>query len=133
MNYTLRSLLLILFIVCFMSAQERTGSLSLSEILVNLSQYCEPVGIFNNRNLFVLSIVFHFTHLSYITIIIIIKSTMHQPLIITNQRNCVYEVVDTQRLQISQKCEGCSSVFHGTCAHFGIIWHLGLKILTAFP
>ena len=39
-------------------------------MLVNLSQYCEPVGIFNNRNLFVLSIVFHFTHLSYIIIII---------------------------------------------------------------
>ena len=58
---------------------------------------------------------------------------MHQPLTMPNQRNCVCEVVDTQWLQISHKCEGHSTVFHGTCAHFGIILHLGLKNLTASP
>ena len=58
---------------------------------------------------------------------------MHQPLTMPNQRNCICEVVDTQWLQISHKCEDNSTVFHRTCAHFGIIWHLGLKNLTASP
>ena len=58
---------------------------------------------------------------------------MHQPLTMPNQQNCVFEVVDTQWLQISHKCEGHPTAFHGTCAHFGIIWHLGLKNLTTSP
>ena len=58
---------------------------------------------------------------------------MHQPLTMPNQWNWVCEVVDTQWLQISHKCEGHSTIFHGTCAHFGIIWHLGLENLTASP
>ena len=53
---------------------------------------------------------------------------MHQPLTMPNQRNCVCEVVDTQWLQISHKCEGHSTVFHVTCAHFDIIWHQDLFI-----
>ena len=83
MNYTLRFVLLILCIVCFILAQECTGypslslsislsvSLSLSslflsllEMLLNLLQYRGSVGIFNNRNFFVQSKVTHFTHLS---------------------------------------------------------------------
>ena len=36
-------------------------------------------------------------------------------------------------LQISHKYEGHSIAFHWTCAHFGIIWHLGLKNLKDFP
>ena len=58
---------------------------------------------------------------------------MHQPLTMPNQWNCVCEVVDKQWLQISCKCEGHSTVFPGTCAHFGMIWHIGLKNLTASP
>ena len=58
---------------------------------------------------------------------------MHQPLTMPNQRNCVWEVVYTQWLQISHKCEGHSTVFHGTCTHFGIILILGWKNLTASP
>ena len=57
----------------------------------------------------------------------------NKPLTMPNQRNCVCEVVDKQLLQISHKCEGHSTVFHETCAHFGIIWHLGLKNPTASP
>ena len=50
-NYTLRFVLLTLFIVYFISAQECAGSLL--EMPANLSQYRRSVGIFNNRNLFV--------------------------------------------------------------------------------
>ena len=62
-----------------------------------------------------------------------LAGAMHQPLTMPNQRNCVWEVVYTQWLQISHKCEGHSAVFHGTCAHFGIILHLGLKKPHGFP
>ena len=31
----------------------------------------------------------------------------------------------------SHKCEVHSTVFHGTCTYISIIWHLGLKNLTA--
>ena len=58
---------------------------------------------------------------------------MHQPLTMPNQRNCVCEFVDTQWHLISDKCEGHPTIFDGTCARFGIIWHLGLKSLTASP
>ena len=64
MNYTLRFVSLIWFIVYFVSAQECTRSLSLLEMPVNLSQYCGSVGIFNNSNFFVQSNFSHFTHLS---------------------------------------------------------------------
>ena len=58
MNYTLRFVLLILFIVYFISAQECTGSLR------DAAQYHGSVGVFNNRNFFVHSKVPHFTYLS---------------------------------------------------------------------
>ena len=70
MNYTLRFVLSILFIVYFISAQECNESLSLFlslfllEMPVNLLQYRGSVGIFNNRNFFVQSKVSHFTYLS---------------------------------------------------------------------
>ena len=64
MNYTLRFVLLILFIVYFISAQEYSESLSLLEMPVNLLQYRPSVGIFNNRNFFVQSKVSHFTYSS---------------------------------------------------------------------
>ena len=35
-------------------------------------------------------------------------------------------------LQISHKCKGHCTVFNGRCAHFGIIWLLGLKNLKHF-
>ena len=64
MNYTLRFVLLILFIVYFVSAQECSESLSLLEMPVNLLQYRGSVGIFNNRNFFVQSKFSHFSYLS---------------------------------------------------------------------
>ena len=64
MNYTLRFVLLILFIVYFISAQECRESLSLLEMPVNLLQYRGSVGIFSNRNFFVQSKVSHFTYSS---------------------------------------------------------------------
>ena len=60
MNYTLRFVLLILFIVYFISAQECTGSLL--EMPANLSQYLWSAGIFNNINFFVQTKASHFTY-----------------------------------------------------------------------
>ena len=53
MNYTLRFVLLLLFIVYFISARSVPG-LSLLEISVNLLQYRGSVGILNNRSFFVI-------------------------------------------------------------------------------
>ena len=64
MNFTLRFVLLILFVVHFIPAQECSESLSLLEMPVNLLQYRGSVGILNNRNLFVQSKVSHFTNSS---------------------------------------------------------------------
>ena len=64
MNYTLRFLLLTLFIVYFICALECSESLSLLEMPVNLLQFRGSVGIFNNRNLFVQSKVSHLTYSS---------------------------------------------------------------------
>ena len=55
MNYTLRFVLLLLFIVYFISARSVPG-LSLLEISVNLLQYRGSVGILNNRSFFVIII-----------------------------------------------------------------------------
>ena len=63
MNYTLRFVLLILFIVYLYLLRSVPG-LSLLEMPVNLSQYRGSVGIFNNRNFFVQSKVSHFAYLS---------------------------------------------------------------------
>ena len=64
MNYTLRFLLLTLFIVYFICALECSECLSLLEMPVNLLQFRGSVGIFNNRNLFVQSKVSHLTYSS---------------------------------------------------------------------
>ena len=65
MNYKLRFVLSILFFCIFhICSGVYSVSLSLLEMLVNLSQYRGSVGIFNNRNIFVPSKVSHFTNLS---------------------------------------------------------------------
>ena len=61
MNYTLRFVLLILYILYLLRS---AASLSLLEMPINLLQYSRSVGIFNNRNFFVQSKVSHFTYLS---------------------------------------------------------------------
>ena len=63
-NYTLRFVLLILFIVYLISAKECSESLSLLEMPVNLLQYRGSAGFFNNRNFFVQSKVSYFTYSS---------------------------------------------------------------------
>ena len=62
MNYKLRFVLLIFFIVYFMTAQEYTGSLSFRDA-GQFFTILWSVGIFNNRNFSVQSKVSHFTYL----------------------------------------------------------------------
>ena len=64
MNYTLRFVLSIVFIVYFISAQECSESLFLFEMPVNLLQYRGSVRIFNNRNSFLQFKVSHFIYSS---------------------------------------------------------------------